>query len=86
MHQCIPKVEFPDDWDVMFSANHWSKEGIMTDYIEKILLPYVEQKRQELQLASCYPALVISDNTAEILQILDDYKFLMTTILIFYVT
>ena len=33
MHQCIPKVEFPDDWDVTFSANHWSNEGTMTDYI-----------------------------------------------------
>lgn len=77
-HRCIPKVEFPDDWDVTFSANHWSNERTMTDYIEKILLPYVEGKRQELQLASCYPALVIFDNfkaqcTAEILQMLDDH-------------
>ena len=50
----------------------------MTDYIEKILLPYVEGKRQELQLASCCPSFVIFDNfkvqcTAEILQRLDDH-------------
>ena len=82
-HWCIPKVEFPDDWDVMFSANHWSNEGTMIDYIEKILLPYVEGKRQELQLTSCYPALVIFDNfkaqcTAEILQMLDDHHIYVT--------
>ena len=50
----------------------------MTDYLEKILLPYVERKRQELRLANSYPASVIFDNfkaqcTAEILQMLDDH-------------
>ena len=73
--RCIPKVEFPDDWNLTFSANHGSNEGTMIDYIEKILLPFVEGKRQELHLASCYPSIVIFDNfkaqfTAEILQML----------------
>ena len=77
-HRCIPKVELPDDWHVTFSVNHRSNEGTMTDYIEKILLQYMETKRKELQLTRCYPALVIFDNfkaqyTAEILQILDDH-------------
>ena len=50
----------------------------MIDYPEKILLPYVEKKWQELWLASSYPALVTFDNfkaqcTAEILQVLDDH-------------
>ena len=57
-HWCIPKLKFPDDWDVTFSANHWSNEGTMTDYIEKILLPYVEGKRQELQLRKAAGAAV----------------------------
>ena len=76
--QCIPKVDFSDDLHMIFSANHWSNEGTMTDYLEKIILPYVERKQQELRLANSYPALVIFDNfkaqyTAEILQILDDH-------------
>ena len=83
--RCIPKVDFPGDWHVTFSANHWSNEGTMTDYIEKILLPYMERKRQELQLASSYPALVIFGNfkaqcTAEILQMLDDHHILCYTV------
>ena len=44
IHRWIPKVKFPDDWDVTFQQNHWSNKGTMTDYIEKILLPYVEGK------------------------------------------
>ena len=46
--QCIPKVDFSDDLHMIFSANHWSNEGTMTEYLEKIILPYVERKQQEL--------------------------------------
>lgn len=34
----------------------------MKAYIEKILLPYVSEKRKELKLAGDYPALVIFDH------------------------
>ena len=74
--QCIPKVEFPDDLNVTFSANHWSNEGTMIDYIEKILLPYVEGKRQELYRASCNPSIVIFEHNV----LLKYCKCLMTTI------
>ena len=33
----------------------------MTDYLEKILFPYIEGKRKELQLDDSHPALVIFD-------------------------
>ena len=33
----------------------------MKAYIEKILLPYVREKRKELKLAADYPAMVIFD-------------------------
>jgi len=49
----------------------------MTDYLNKVLIPYVERKKLELHLGSRYPAVVMFDNfkaqsTAEILQLLDD--------------
>jgi len=49
----------------------------MTDYLNKVLIPYVERKRLELHLGSRYPAVVMFDNfkaqcTAEILKMLDD--------------
>ena len=51
----------------------------MTDYLNKVLIPYVERKRLELHLGSRYPAVVMFGNfkaqcTAEILQMLDDSR------------
>jgi len=48
-----------------------------TDYIYKILLPYVKQNREELKLHSDHPALVVFDRfkvqcTNHVLQILRD--------------
>ena len=55
-------VEFPKDWHVTCAANHWSNEETMMQYIDKILLPYIKRKREELQPEYNYPALVIFNN------------------------
>ena len=49
----------------------------MKDYIQKIVVPYVEKMRQTLKLADNYPALLLFDNfkaqcTQELLTLLDD--------------
>ena len=54
----IPKVNFPADWDVTFTNNHWSNELVMMDYV---LFPYITQKRQLLKLDPLHPTLVIFD-------------------------
>ena len=60
--RCRPKnVDFPKDWDLTYSANHWSNESTMIDYVNHVILPYVSQKRKELGLDPKYPALVIFD-------------------------
>ena len=48
----------------------------MHDYVMKIILSYVKQKRENLKLASEYPAIVLFDNfsgqcTEKILKLLD---------------
>ena len=75
--RCIPKVSFPSGWDVTYTDNHWCNESTMKDYIHKIILPYVQKKRQELKLSCDYPALVLFDNfkgqcTTNILTTLDN--------------
>ena len=60
--QCLPSVKFPSNWHITFSENHWSNEDTMLDYIMKIILPYIQQKRKSLKLAAEYPALVLFDN------------------------
>ena len=60
--RCLPSVEFPPGWHLTFSANHWSNEDTMKDYLLKIIFPYITKKRQELKLRADHPALVIFDN------------------------
>ena len=59
--RCLPTVDFPCDWHLTFSANHWCNESTMVDYVNMIILPYVNNKRKELSLDQTYPALVIFD-------------------------
>jgi len=60
--KCHPQVGFPDGWDVWHSENHWSNEITMKCYIEKVIILFVNEKRQKLKLESTFPAAAIFDN------------------------
>ena len=60
--RCLPTVEFRHDWHATFSHNHCANEEIMIDYLQKILIPYVDNKRMLLKLRDDYPALVLFDH------------------------
>ena len=55
-------IKFPTEWHVTQTANHWSNEDTMLEYIDKIIVPYVESKRKELNLPDNYPALALFDH------------------------
>ncbi len=55
-------VKFPSDWDLSYTANHWSNEQTMNNYLCNIILPYIVKKREELHLPEDQQALVIFDN------------------------
>lgn len=57
----LPKVEFPKEWHVTATENHWSNEEKTKEYIKLIILPYVEKKQKELGLPTTFPALVLFD-------------------------
>ena len=46
--KCHPEVNFPADWDIHHSANHWSNGETMTRYLDKVVIPYVEKERQRI--------------------------------------
>ena len=76
---CLPQYKFPSTWHVTHSDNHWSNETTMKQYVEKIILPYVNDKRKELKLPHDQPALLIFDNfkaqtTSSILKLLDSHN------------
>ena len=58
---CLPKVKFPNGWNVTFTQNHWSNEETMMMYLHYILLTYIEKTLAELQLNINHQALVIFD-------------------------
>ena len=59
--KCLPSVDFPSDWRITFTENHWSNEKAMVDYLEEFLFPYIEKKRLEFKLDVKCPAVVIFD-------------------------
>ena len=59
--KCLPTIDFPEQWHLAYIPNHWCNEDTMVDYLEKIFLPYVKSKREELGLNATYPALAIFD-------------------------
>lgn len=56
---CLPQYKFPDGWHITCTPNHWSNEVKTKEYIEKIILPYVQRKHSELKLSVDHPALAI---------------------------
>ena len=56
--KCLPKNgnNVPKDWHLTMTHNHWSNEEKMKEYLQLIIIPYVEQTRRALRQSSstCY--------------------------------
>ena len=60
--RCLPKgVEFPDDWNVTYTANHWSNESKAIQHLQMVLFPYSEKRKVELKLPEDQKARLIFD-------------------------
>ena len=57
--RCHPDIDFPSDWDIWHTENHWSNGSTILRYIDRVINPYLESKRQELELASTQKVLII---------------------------
>ena len=56
-----PHYQFPINWHITHSGNHWSTEVTMIQYVVNIIIPYVNNIRGLLKDDN-KPALVIMDN------------------------
>ncbi len=77
--RCHPRVSAPKGWDIWHSYNQLSNENTMKRYIERIIIPFVAQKREALKLEKCHPALVLFDcfrgqTTAQIDSLLEKHN------------
>ena len=59
---CLPTVDFPTDWDVTFSPNHWCNGITMDHYVRNVIVPYVQDTRKNLDLDANHGAVCIFDN------------------------
>jgi len=78
-------VEFPDDWHITYTANHWANEDTTIAYIENIIIPYVKKERESLGLSNDHSALVLFDVfkgqcTSHVLKLLKDNNILYVTV------
>ena len=53
--------KFPSDWHVDHSANHWSNSETMQNYADNVLIPYIEDVRDALDLPLRQPAVAVLD-------------------------
>ena len=80
--RCHPKYNFPDDWHITHSPNHWSTEETLKDYLNEILFPYIDGVRASYELEDNYAALAISTTSkAKSLRISYNYSRITTFML-----
>ena len=41
--KCHPRVSFPSDLHITQTDNHWSNESTTVDYLQHIIIPYMER-------------------------------------------
>ena len=58
---CHAKYNFPKDWDITHTENHWANTETSFRYLDKIIVPYVNRVRDELELPLRQKALIILD-------------------------
>ena len=59
--KCHPRYDFPTDWHITHSPNHWANTATTIEWIEHILVPFLEKKKQDLQIPPEQPSLCILD-------------------------
>ena len=37
--KCLPSEDFPEDWHITYTENHWTNKSTMLNYLEKSSLP-----------------------------------------------
>ena len=48
--RCLPQIDFPKDFNVTYTENHWSNEQKSIEFIQTIVLPFLKWKKEKLEL------------------------------------
>ena len=61
MPRCLPRFDFPADFNVTFSDNHWSNTEKSIELFEKVIFPYLKQAKASLKYPKEQMSLIIMD-------------------------
>jgi len=57
--RCLPQgITFPENFNLTFTPNHWSNVIV---HLEKVVFPFVVEKRKELSLSDAQKAILVFD-------------------------
>ena len=60
--RCLPQgITFPENFNLTFTPNHWGNEDKVIEHLEKIVFPFVVEKRKELSLPDEQNAILVFD-------------------------
>lgn len=59
--RCLPKYQFPKEFDVTFSENHWSNTEKSVSFFENVIFPYFKKVRKAVGYPDEQKSLVIMD-------------------------
>ena len=60
--RCLPQgISFPDNFNLTFTPNHWSSEDKVMEPLEKVVFPFIVEKRKELSLPDGQKAILVVD-------------------------
>ena len=57
----VPRFDFPADFNVTFSDNHWSNTEKSIELFEKVIFPYLKQEKASLKYPKEQMSLIIMD-------------------------
>ena len=58
---CHTKITFPSSWNITHSDSHWSTESTMLEFLDCVIVPYVNSTKAKLELLEDRVALAIFD-------------------------
>ena len=59
--RCLPKFDFPGNFNVTFTKNHWSNMEKAVKRFEKVIFPFFQKAKEEYNYSKEQMSLVIMD-------------------------
>ena len=59
--RCHPHYSFPEDWNITQTPSHWSNTESMHEYLQEVIIPYVQSIRAKKGFDEDHKAILILD-------------------------